>query len=425
MLVALSALVLAPPNARGAAVPEYLKLQYPAETDLKDTHSATESIGEIPESLVDQYEPFELLPARLLPKWRKQFWPETGQPFIDDIKFLVHPRLYYLHRKIHGVGVEESAAWGGWLGMESGWLNDTFRIGLTGYTSQRLHGPVSRDGIGLLAPGQKGYTVLGEAYFDVKLGPTLLRAGRSRVDLPFINAFDFRMTPNTFEGVGLRIRENEKLKLGIAHIFRIKKNTSTDFEEMSDEQYGWDMFNTFYIEGEHLFDISDQWKVRLGAQFTDQHSVGDELLGDIDVQSFGLKTSVQYRDLVASVSYTWTGNSGGVLKPWGGTPSYNSSIIEDFDRAGEQSIRFGLTYDFASLGAKGFSLDTAWVSGDTPETGPQASPDQQEFDITLNYRPRVELFDGLWMRARYAKVSVDGGSDIEDIRMDINYSYTF
>jgi len=439
---------------RAAAVSDYVKVQYPIDVDLKGEHSATESIGAIPESLVNQYEPLPFLPGHVLPKWRKQYWPTTHQPFIDDVEFAIHPRFYYFHRDIYRGGVQESAAVGGSLGAETGWWNDTVRFGLTAYTSQKLYGPSDRDGVGLLAPGQQGYTVLGEAYVDVKHGKSLLRAGRSRLDLPFINAWDFRMTPYTFELIGVRVQEIEHLKIGAGHVFNIKTTTSTDFESMSEvagvdgvdrgvsvislrydftdddfialsNQYGWDMFNTLYVEGEHLFEFSDRWKARIGAQFIDQRSVGSDLLGDFKTQSAGVKASLQYCNLIASLSYTWTSSGGEIRRPWGGTPAYNSSIIEDFDRAGEQSFRIGATYDFSAHGLDGVSMDAGWITGDTPDSGSHASPDQTEFDCTMNYRPPVAMFGGMWFRVRYANSSMDDDSRIEDFRAELNYSYTF
>jgi len=262
------------------------------------------------------------------------------------------------------------------------------------------------------------------------------------------------MTPNTFEAIGVRVGGIENVQLGFGHVFRIKTRTSTDFESMSDvagvagedkgvsaislrynfsednyialsEQYGWDMFNTVYLEGEKLIEISDHCRVGLGAQFTDQRSVGSELLGSFETQSAAVKAAVQYGNLTTSVSYQWTANSSGVVRPWGGTPAYHSSIIQDFDRAGEESLRMGLTYDLESHGLEGVSIDTSWVIGDTPDSGKHASPDQQEFNFTVDYRPNMELFDGVWFRARYANNSIDGGADLEDIRFILNYSYDF
>lgn len=433
---------------------EYLKSESPTASDLKQVRSSTDGVGEIPESLLDQYDAYTLLPRVWLPKWRQKCWPKTGNPFVDDLKFSVDPRFYYFHRDLEKQGIQESAAIGGSLSMESGWLYDTFKLGFTGYTSQKLYGPSDRDGVGLLAPDQQGYSALGEAYLDIKYGNNLLRAGRTRIDLPYINALDFRMTPQTFEAVGFRSQQIENFKLGMGHIFSVKTRTSTDFESMSDiagvngsdrgvsaasmrydfsehdfiamtEQYGWDMFNTFYVEGEKLFELSDRWQVRLGAQFTDQRSVGDELLGDFETQTLGFKSSVQYCNLILSFAATWTADDTGVVKPWGGTPAYNSMIIQDFDRAGETSYRVGLTYDFEPHGLEGVSVDTSWVTGDTPENGSDASPDQTEFDFTIDYRPTHDLYDGVWWRFRYALNERDDGHDIEDIRVILNYSYTF
>jgi hypothetical protein len=49
-----------------------------------------------------------------------------------------------------------SEAWalGGWLDYKSGWLADVFRLGATGYTSQPLHAPETRDGT--LLPRRRG-----------------------------------------------------------------------------------------------------------------------------------------------------------------------------------------------------------------------------------------------------------------------------
>ena len=149
-----AACALSPQRLHATATAEYIKSQHPTEVDLKGAHSATESVGSIPDSLAGQYEPFSLMPGHLLPKWRKEFWPKTNQPFFDDVQFSIHPRFHYIHRDTFREDIQESAAIGGSLGVETGWLNDALRFGLTAYTSQKLYGPSDRDGIGLLADGQ-------------------------------------------------------------------------------------------------------------------------------------------------------------------------------------------------------------------------------------------------------------------------------
>lgn len=442
-------------TALAAGNAEYLKAEQPQAKSLKDVRTSTEEIGVTSESWLAENDPFSLLPRNFLPALREKYVSKTGNPFIDDTKFSVRPRFYYLHRNRHSGGVQESAAYGGSIGMETGWLNDTVRFAFTGYTSQKIYGQEGRDGLGLLAPGQESYTVFGEAFMDLKKEETSFRIGRSRVNLPYINADDTRMVPNTFELIGMRTQDIEDFQFGIGHFNRMKTKTSADFESMSQaagiesnkdrgvsvvsmrynfaedtfvaltEQYGWDMFNNVYVEGEHLIELSDKWSILLGAQFTDQRSVGDELTGDLEAQSAGAKVAMEYCNIIATASYTWTDGGDGMYKPWGGTPCYHSAIIQDFDRAGEDSFRIGLVYDFEPHGIEGLTINTEWYYGNTPDSGGDASPDQEEFDVTLDYKPNFESIDGFWLRLRYANSQVKGADDIEDIRAVINYSYSF
>ena len=81
----------------------------------------------------------------------------------------LHLRTYYLDREKPTPPDFKSHAAGGWIGYDSGWFFDRFKLVLTGYTSQKLEGPLDQDGALLLKPGQRSYSVLGEAYASDKL----------------------------------------------------------------------------------------------------------------------------------------------------------------------------------------------------------------------------------------------------------------
>src|SRR5213076_388980 len=67
--------------------------------------------------------------------------------------------------------------------------------------------PDDRDGTLLLAPGQNGYTVLGEFYAELRIVKDVgITVGAKGYDTPFINRNDVRMTPNTFEAIVLQGR---------------------------------------------------------------------------------------------------------------------------------------------------------------------------------------------------------------------------
>jgi len=115
----------------------------------------------------------------------------------------------------------------------AGVLLDTFAIGATLYGSAPLHAPDGRDGTLLLEPGQKGYYVPGEAWGALRYRDYALLTGhRQRVEQPYINSYDSRMTPNTFEGITLGG------KLGVAqylagYLWNIKPRNSDTFVSMA------------------------------------------------------------------------------------------------------------------------------------------------------------------------------------------------
>ena len=133
--------------------------------------------------------------------WRT-FQLEKRRKAFEDTTFEINFRTMFLDRnKFDGI---ESQAWaiGGWAGMKTGYFLDHIAFGITGYTSQRLIGYTDRDGTLLLKPGQESYSVLGEAYAEIRIvDGYLISVGRKAFDTPFINRNDVRMTPNTFEAI--------------------------------------------------------------------------------------------------------------------------------------------------------------------------------------------------------------------------------
>ena len=86
-----------------------------------------------------------------------------------------------------------------------------------------------------------------------------------------------------------------------------------------------------------------------------------------------------------------------------------------------------MSYDFALV--DGLSAFTTYVRGYTPNSGPNASPDQEEWDITVDYRPTKGLLEGLWLRLRRAEVNQQGpdrnDNDSVDYRVIVNFEIDF
>ena len=254
-------------------------------------------------------------------------------------------------------------------------------MGATLYGSAPLYAPDDRDGTLLLKPGQEGYYVPGEAWGALRYQDyALLKGYRQQVDQTYINPQDNRMTPNTFQGVTLGGKVGWVQYLG-GFLWKIKPRNSDEFISMSraggggedsndgvgllgvrltpleglridvSNQYGVNTFNTFYAEGEYLCRLTEDWKLRLGAQFTDQRAVGDALLPAADgkywaTQAGGARVQAIYRDLTLTGAFSITGAGNTIQNPWGSFPGYLSMIDQDFDRAREKAVLVGAAYDF-------------------------------------------------------------------------------
>jgi hypothetical protein len=182
--------------------------------------------------------------------------------------------------------------------------------------------------------------------------------------------------------------------------------------------------NIFYTEANAAWQTGDDFAVRFSGQYTRQKSSGEELIGRFDTDVYGVQIGMSYRNTVLTLAHTKTANNSDIRSPYGGYPGYASVIIQDFNRAGEDAWLIGLSWNAAQLGLDGLTVFANYVTGDTPNSGSAASPDQQEFDLTADYYFRGSIADGLWLRARAAFLNQEGPGaiDQQDYRLILNYS---
>jgi hypothetical protein len=390
---------------------------------------------------------------------------EFERAFLRESALTLHFRSYYLDRKQPNPPGPAAWAAGGWLGYQSGWLGNVLRVGLTGYTSQPLWAPADRDGSLLLKPGQQGYAVLGEANVQLKFWDQEFTVHRQRVDLPEVNPYDIRMTPQRFEGYTLagRVRDVgyfvgylDKMKPinsdrffdfaavagappGVSEpmwLGGLSYNPVKDFTARLSSYHVPNILTSTYADFVWLRTVSSAVALRLGGQFMAQGSAGGNLLtgSSFDTWSGGTQADLILGPLTASIAYTQTGTGAAYRTPYGGWAGYTSMILQDFNRAGETAWLVGAALDLAGAGLPGLSFFTNAVSGRNAIdslTGARLS-DNNEYDLTLDYRFVAshwpEHLRPLWIRARAVRLEekLNGNTSVtRDYRIIVNYEWVF
>ena len=381
----------------------------------------------------------------------------TGIPLVDDSVYFIAPRAYYRYFDSGRDDSSEAFAIGGSAGLKSGLFKNFASIRLTAHTSQKVQsssdGQDDDDSVGLLQDGSS-YSAITEANLNLTIEATTARLGIQRIDLPYLNSNDSRMVPNTYNAYTIKSKLSEKLSGQFSYVHEMRERTGSDYESLS-EQAGADdsdegvyllgaryvfsddanvgavqlhnpnVLNAFYVEANAVIPFFELIQLDGSFQFSDQRTVGDELLGHFTTQQYGFKLRARYEKLVSTFVFTHTGSDNEIVTPWGGSPSYNSMMISDFDRAGEKAVGGSMSYRFSGKANEGFVSSVRWTYGDTPDTGSNASSDQYELNWNLDFYPKE--VPKLWFRLRFARnYQVDSDyDDANDIRFIVNYVKTF
>jgi hypothetical protein len=377
--------------------------------------------------------------------------------FLAGTQFIIKPRAYYMDRDRDKNQDNVGFALGGAVQYLSGWAFDRLQVRATGYTSQDVYGPSDKDGTQLFLPGPEGFSVLGEANAVFRFTENdVLRAGRQLFELPYVNSSDSRMVPNTFEAVAFGNASTTGLAYIVGYVDRVKKKNADKFIPMSEaagvangedgvmmagaryvfvegteivaiDQQTSDVFNTFFAKVEHDFALANDRSLKGFLQYTDQRSVGGDLTGKFETGLLSAKVEYAAGQATLRLGASTTGSEKGIQKPYGSAANYLSIMAEDFDRAGEDAWMIGGNYDFQRVGPGDLSLFANIVSGNTPDTGPNASADETEYDLTVDYRIKEGPAKNLWVRLRAGFVDQDeteGGDDFLDLRLIVNWNFS-
>ncbi len=179
------------------------------------------------------------------------------------------------------------------------------------------------------------------------------------------------------------------------------------------EYYSPDIINIAYTEARDVIRVGETQSVNLNAQYTSQHSVGEELLtgGYFSAHQFGVKAELATGPALLTAAYTATGRGANMQSPWSRYPGYTTVQREDFDLAGENAFMLRAACKVKEV--RGLSVYGLWVHG----TAPQNPTTQNEYDADLQWSAPSGSMRGLMFRARYAYVTQSNSNRITEIRL--------
>jgi hypothetical protein len=374
---------------------------------------------------------------------------------LRDTSLVARLRSHYLD--VHGANGVERQAWalGGWLAYRSGWLLDTVQAGATLFGSAPAYAPADKADTLLLAPGREGFYALGEAFAALRYREiAALKLYRQALDEPYVNRQDNAMAPNTFEGVMVGGRWR-RVEYAAGYLARMKARNADAFVPMSEaagapgsdeglallrvraealrrlevtlsEQYGFDTFNTLFVQVEHAVALGRGAELHVGTQLTDQRAVGAALVGAApapgwDVRNASARVALAYRELTFEAGGSVTTSGNRIQSPWGFFPGYLRMDQQQFNGAAEKAWLLGIAYESRSV-IRGLSASASAAWGtDSIDPGTGASlGDEAEYDLVVAYRPAA--IPGLLLRTRGLLYRRDGADRLGDtFRFTINW----
>ena len=339
----------------------------------------------------------------------------------------------------------------------------------------------------LLGEKNEGYSILGEAYIQVKLGKTAFKGGRQKLNTPLAGTDDARMLPNLFEAYVLSNTDIPGTTLIAAHATAFAQGTfgraynggvlaatagysavaSRDtgnvgnFKNMGSyavgestagvsivsatytgveglkvqlwDYYAHDILNAIYA------DVS--YKMKLGivtpfaaAQLIKEDNVGKDYAGDINGMYWGAKVGASIENFTAYVAYSQTSeNKAGetlenaIVTPWGGMPAYTQGMVtRHMFLAGTKATKVAASYNFKAMGP---NLKTVlyYANFDMAEHNAYTSGDASETGFDIIYYPKLVEKLQLRVRANFAddfNVNTTGDTvGWNEYRFIANYSF--
>ena len=273
--------------------------------------------------------------------------------------------------------------------------------------------------------------------------------GELWIDTPLATTDYARQLVTLYKGITYQIEGlNQNLEIG--QINRFSPRNEEDFRKLSvkgiesdalnyvnykykfADQY---FLNAYYGNLEDLYqqihlgiDIKQpyrQLKLHSKIRFYDNQETGQEKLGDIDSQYYGILQNVSWKNHTVGLGYQKiAGNDAFPMIDTVPVLGYINWTQAMFSRAKEKSLHVNYQYQFDSV-IPNLVLDLKYIRGDGFQVAERSHAKEQQLDVILSYKVKQGLFKGFglqWFNINYKN---NFGGDYTENRVFTTYAYQF
>ncbi len=266
------------------------------------------------------------------------------------------------------------------------------------------------------------------------------------LNLPVYSTGDSRLLPETTEGFYLSSKEIDNLRIDVAHLTSLSTYAQSGHNAggmTRADVYGATYNFTPALTGAlYASDVQDLWKKKYAGlswvkpiddqqafsadfRFYNQKSTGAERGGNIDSNSFSLKTAYSYGTHKLTLAYqAITGKGGYVFYTDGGNTNYMANYVQyaEFTREDERSWQARYDFNFAGLGVPGLDVFARYLRGDNITLANGASGQTEwERDLEAAYTVQSGPLKNLTFRLRQATYRNSFSGDLDDVRFITQY----
>ena len=357
----------------------------------------------------------------------------------------------------------------------------SFKITGAGATDFGINDPIYESRNFVFDPTDKAsFAILQEAYISYKTadGAHQFLAGAKEVVTPMIDADDWYMLANSFQGAYYVNKHFENIMLAGGYFYKMagvwdSGANGTQWHTMSEasfvdsgykavggdegvwagvfqysddthnlqvwDYYMQDYYNTFFAQYDYT-GKANGFSYDAGLQFIDFQGVGGledyyrDVLGgrEIDYSIYSLRLNTQHEngiDVALGASFYTDGDgTGDTLGAWGGYPYFANGMIFHFFEAGSlrnaNSYKAQLGYTFKNESLKGVWIGARYTYFDLdPEYSKNGNGEPQDGMNLYGIRVSYSADNGIYFTGTYEMVDLDNEPTTQALRLIGGYKF--